>query len=130
MLFGSNLRVERSEITFEHEMARSACLLPLMLEALDALHPNVAASLRTSIDALSTDDKKADLFYSQFKTTFKSKGIFAQELAARIEVAHLEPTAVPEYIRRALRFLGVIAGEDDNERSGDPSPTDSEPVAD
>jgi putative ATP-dependent endonuclease of OLD family len=126
----TNLRVERSEITFEHEMARSAGLLPLMLEALDAMHPNVAASLKTSIDALSTDDEKADLFYSQFKTTVKSKGIFAQELAAGIEKANLEPTAVPEYIRRALQFLGVIAGEDDSERSGDPSPTDSEPVAD
>ena len=126
----TNLRVERSEITFEHEMARSAGLLPSMLEALNALHPNVAASLRTSIDALSTDDEKADLFYSQFKTSVKSKGVFAQELASRIENANLEPTAVPEYIRRALRFLGVIAGEDDNERSGDPSPTDSDSVAD
>jgi putative ATP-dependent endonuclease of OLD family len=125
-----NLRVERSEITFEHEMARSPGLLPLMLEALDALHPNVAASLKTSIDALSTDDDKADLFYSQFRTTVKSKGIFAQELAARIENANLEGASVPEYIQRALRFLGVIAGEDDDEQSGDSSPTDSEPVAD
>lgn len=111
-------------------MARSPGMLPLMLEALDALHPNVGKSLKTSIDALSTDDEKADLFYLQFKTTVKSKGIFAQELAARIENANLEPKAVPEYIRRALQFLCVIAGEDDNEQSGDPSPTDSEPVAD
>jgi hypothetical protein len=126
----TNLRVERSEITFEHEMARSPSLLPLMLEALDALHPSVAASLKTSIDALSTDDDKADLFYSQFKTTVKSKGIFAQEVAARIENANLEGASVPEYIQRALRFLDVIAGQDNDEQSGDSSPTDSEPVAD
>lgn len=126
----TNLRVERSEITFEHEMARSPGLLPLMLEALDALHPSVAASLKTSIDALSTDDDKADLFYSQFKTTVKSKGIFAQEVAARIENANLEGASVPEYIQRALRFLDVIAGQDNDEQSGDSSPTDSEPVAD
>lgn len=126
----TNLRVERSEITFEHELARSASLLPLMLTAFEAMHPNVGASLKTSIDALSTNDQKADAFYSQFKTTVKSKGIFAQELAALVENTTLEPSAVPEYIQRALRFLGVIADEDGNEQSGDPSPTDSEPVAD
>jgi putative ATP-dependent endonuclease of OLD family len=126
----TNLRVERSEITFEHELARSASLLPLMLAALEAMHPNVGASLKTSIGTLSTDDQKADAFYSQFKTTVKSKGIFAQELAALVENSTLEPSAVPEYIQRALQFLGVTADEDSNEQSGDPSTTDSETVAD
>jgi putative ATP-dependent endonuclease of the OLD family len=105
----SNLRVERSEITFEHELARSPLMLPLMLDAFETLHPNVGASLRTSIGALPSDDDKADEFFSQFKTSQKSKGIFAQELAALLDAANLESTAVPEYIQRAFEFLGVVA---------------------
>jgi putative ATP-dependent endonuclease of the OLD family len=125
-----NLRVERSEITFEHELARSPLMLPLMLDAFEALHPNVGASLRTNIGTLSGDDDKADLFFSQFKTSQKSKGIFAQELAALLDAANLEATAVPEYIQRAFEFLGVVTVEGNNEQSGEPSPTDSGPVSD
>lgn len=123
-----NLRVERSEITFEHELARSPLLLPLMLEAFEGLHPNAGAILKTSIETLLTDDEKANAFFSQFKTTQKSKGIFAQELAALMESANLERPAVPEYIQRAFKFLGVVADEDNNEQPGEPSPTDSGPV--
>jgi putative ATP-dependent endonuclease of OLD family len=124
-----NLRVERSEITFEHELARSAILLPLMLEAFEGLHPNVGASLKANIETLPTDDEKADAFFSQFKISQKSKGVFAQELAALIDVATLEPAAVPDYVQKALKFLGVIADGNSNEQSGNPPPTDSGPVA-
>lgn len=124
-----NLRVERSEITFEHELARAPLVLPLMLDAFEALHPTVGGKLKTSIGALENDDTKADAFFAQFSISQKSKGIFAQELAALLDAADLQPAAVPDYIENALKFLGVIADEANDEQSGDPSPTNPGPVA-
>jgi hypothetical protein len=44
-----NLRVKFGEITFEHELARSAALLPFMLTAFRTLHPALGAELDTEI---------------------------------------------------------------------------------
>jgi putative ATP-dependent endonuclease of OLD family len=108
----TNLRVEYCEITFEHELARSSKMLELMLDAFETLHPKTGKTLRLSIAASGTDDEKAAIFYKQFKETGVSKGSFAQELSLLLEASSLKREDVPEYIRRALEFLGVIpAGE-------------------
>ncbi|MEK6405753.1 MAG: AAA family ATPase [Acidobacteriota bacterium] len=103
-----SLCVEFSEITFEHELARSPSVLPLMLEAFEGLHPNSGPKLRAAIGILDTDDQKADAFLTTFLDSKTSKGYFAQELAALLDASNLQPDDVPHYIRAALRFLRVI----------------------
>lgn len=106
-----NLRVEYSEITFEHELARSAGILPLMLEAFEIMHPVNGKALKEAVGGLDSDDKKADVFLAAFLQKRTSKGRFAQELAALLETSSLQAEAVPNYILAALTFLGVIKPE-------------------
>jgi len=106
-----NLRVELSEITFEHEIGRSSSLLPHMLSSFKALHPRKGATLETTLKALKSADEKADEFLKIFLETKVSKGRFAQELAGRLEECDFGAEAVPEYIRKALQHLGVIDEE-------------------
>ena len=110
-----NLRVEFGEITFEHELARSAALLPYMLTAFRTLRPAIGAKLDTQISELSTDDEKADAFLDEFLRSKTSKGEFSQELAGLLEESLFNPETgafpddcVPKYICDALEFLGVI----------------------
>lgn len=104
-----NLKVELSTVTFEHELARSSNLLPLMLEAFETLHPTTGKELKLALGNLAGDDDKAEAFYKQFKDSKTSKGSFAQELALLLEASTtLGPADVPEYIRKALMHLGVI----------------------
>lgn len=105
----SNLRVRLSEITFEHELARSDELLPYMLKAYAILHPVKGPALQATIDTLSTSDAKADKFLEEFIKDKTSKGLFAQELAALLDDAPTSAKAVPSYIQEALKFLGVVA---------------------
>ena len=49
-----NLNIEMSEITFEHELARSEMLLPHMVSALKELHPIIGATLETELVVLAT----------------------------------------------------------------------------
>ena len=65
----SNLRVALSEITFEHELARSDELLPLIVEAFRILHPIKGKELELSIASSSSGDEKADKFYNVFLET-------------------------------------------------------------
>jgi putative ATP-dependent endonuclease of OLD family len=116
-----NLHVEYSTITFEHELARSATILPLMLNAFEILHPNLGAALKASIGALNTNDAKADTFLAEFLRSETSKGQFAQELAALLDAANLQKNAVPHYIQEALKFLGVFKPEGNNEQPGNPA---------
>lgn len=120
-----NLRVEFGEITFEHELARSAALLPFMLTAFRTLRPALGAQLDAQIGGLGTDDEKADAFLAEFLRSKTSKGEFAQELAGLLEetVSNSEVDAVPsdcvpEYIRDALQFLGVITVSNSDEPDG------------
>lgn len=106
-----NIRVGYSEITFEHELARSTTLLPLMLDAYERLHPTNGKELKANIAGLTSNDSKADAFLAEFLRTKTSKGRFAQEVAALIDVADLKADAVPYYIQEVLRFLGVIRTE-------------------
>lgn len=110
-----NLRVEYSEITFEHELARSTTFLPLMLDAFEGLHPTNGKELKATIADLASNDSKADAFLAEFLRNKTSKGRFAQEVAALLDGADLQADAVPHYIQEALRFLGVIKTEADNE---------------
>lgn len=108
------LRVEYSEITFEHELARCPLILPLMLEAFAILHPVKGKALMEAIGLLDSDDKKADAFLEAFLQSNTSKGHFAQELAGLLAASTLQREAVPAYILRAFRFLGVITDELNN----------------
>ena len=103
-----NLSVEMSEITFEHELARSEMLLPYMVSALKELHPNIGATLETELEALATIEEKAAKLLGAFSEKSVSKGRFAQELAEILEECNLGANAVPDYIRNALRHLGVL----------------------
>lgn len=103
-----NLRVEYCPITLEHELARSPKMLDLMLDAFESLHPITGSALRLTIASEGSADAKAAAFYKQFKETGASKGSFAQELSLLLEASALKAEDIPEYIRRALAFLGVI----------------------
>lgn len=106
-----NLWVEMSEITFEHELARSDAMLPHMMSAFKTLHPAKGASLETDLAVLTSADEKAAEFLKVFLDTKVSKGRFAQELAGVLEEKDLPSEAVPAYIRNALKHLGATAGE-------------------
>ena len=103
-----NLNVEMSEITFEHELARSEMLLPYMVSALKELHPKIGATLETELATLATVEEKAAKFLGVFTEKSVSKGRFAQELAGILTECELGADAVPVYIRNALRHLGVL----------------------
>ncbi len=113
-----SLRITYSEITFEHELARSQTILPFMLDAFEKLHPINGATLRTTVRGLMTSDEKANAFLTAFLASKTSKGYFAQELAALLEIANLQPNAVPQYIQDALKFLDVIKSETDYAQPG------------
>ena len=125
-----NLRVEYSEITFEHELARSAGILPLMLKAFETLHPINGQSLKETVNGLDSDDKKADAFLAMFIHTDTSKGFFAQELAALLETSGLQVKAVPHYILEALRFLSVIKTGTKDEQAGNTAGSNPVPESD
>ena len=103
-----NLNVEMSEITFEHELARSEMLLPHMLSVLKELHPFVGATLETKLADLSNVEEKARTFLDVFVEKSVSKGQFAQELAGVLADANLGANDVPSYIRNAFMQLGVL----------------------
>lgn len=120
-----NLRVEFGEVTFEHELAKSASLLPFMLQAFHNLRPTLGTALNTQIASLNTPNEKADAFLAEFLRSKTSKGEFAQELASLLETEISSPRAgglvidsVPQYIRSALEFLGVIKNQAANDTTG------------
>ena len=146
-----NLRVEFGQITFEHELARSATLLPFMLEAYESLHPTNGAALKTKIIGLGTDEEKADEFLSELLRSKTSKGKFAQELAGRLEEAmeiiasaegefcwifnnkkadNLSVNEIPKYIQDAFLHLGVTKNEEPNEPGGEATGTNPVSEAD
>ncbi len=104
-----NLNVEMSETTFEHELARSEMLLPHMVSALKELHPIIGTTLETELATVATVKEKAKMFLDVFIGKSVSKGRFAQELAEILADCNLGANAVPDYIRNALRHLGVLS---------------------
>ena len=81
----TNLKVEMSEITFEHELARSDALLPHMLTAFKELHPRIGATLESALAEIPSTEGKATEFLRVFLEKKVSKGRFAQELAEILE---------------------------------------------
>lgn len=124
-----NLRVEFSQITFEHELASSPTLLPFLLDTFESLHPTNGAVLKTTVAGLKTNEERTDAFYDEFLRNRTSKGKFAQELAGLLEEADLTKDAVPKYIRNALLYLNVTKNEELNEPDGETSGTNSVPEA-
>lgn len=122
-----NLHVEFSEITFEHELARSAAILPVMLNAFSNLRPMLGARLRGELGALNSAGDKADCFLKAFLDSQTSKGEFAQELAVLLDAANLQAGAVPGYIQRSLAFLDVIKLNANGQKSGNPAATNPVP---
>jgi putative ATP-dependent endonuclease of the OLD family len=112
-----NLHVEYSEITFEHELARNAMILPHMLDAFELFHPITGRDLKAIINGLTSNDEKANTFLDEFLRSKTSKGRFSQELAPLLESATLQADAVPLYIRNALKYLGVIKTEKHDEKA-------------
>lgn len=92
----TNLKVEMSEITFEHELARSDALLPHMLAAFKELHPKIGANLERSLTEIPSTDGKATEFIRVFLEKKVSKGRFAQELAEILEVIWENSTTADE----------------------------------
>jgi len=92
----SNLKVEMSEITFEHELARSEALLPHMLAAFKVLHPQIGANLEDDLAAIHSDDDRADTFLKVFLEKKVSKGRFAQELAEILEAVWEKSTTADD----------------------------------
>ncbi len=84
-----NLCVEMSEITFEHELARSEDMLPHMVSAFKTLHPVKGAELESQLVKLNSSDEKANEFLKFFLGTKVSKGQFAQELAIILDINKL-----------------------------------------
>lgn len=134
-----NLRVEFSEITFEHELARSSVLLPFLVESFRRLRPELGNALSTVLAGLHTNEEKADAFRSEFLRSRIPKGEFAQELAgilddsleiqrnatgpfswifSQTEAEKLSADVVPQYIRDALKFLDVINVKNPNDSDG------------
>jgi hypothetical protein len=99
----SNLRVEA--------LARSGALLPHMISAFKALHPDKEPALTMALAGHLSANGKAAAFNQVFQETNVEKEIFAQDLAGILEGHQIEANAVPEYIRSALKHLGVIDEE-------------------
>jgi len=103
----SNVKVKYGEITFEHELAKSPVILPLMIKAFKELHPNLGDSLESELAQINEPINKADKFLEVFVEKNVLKGQFAQELAGLLEGESIAKDQVPEYIRNAFKFLGV-----------------------
>ncbi|MBO6584761.1 MAG: AAA family ATPase [Gracilimonas sp.] len=106
-----NLSVELPIITFEHELARSEVMLSHLINAFKEVHPQLGVTLEQELNSINGIDQKANRFLEVFKEKKVSKGKFAQELAYILGKTELGPEFVPEYIKKALRHLGVIKNE-------------------
>jgi len=111
-----NLCVEMPIITFEHELARSDVMLPYMINAFKEIHPQIGKTLEQELISIHGIDQKANRFLEVFLEKNVSKGKFAQELAFILGEIELEAEFVPEYIKKALRHLGVIKNEENDEQ--------------
>ena len=82
-----------------------------MVSAFKVLHPTIGETLETELASLTTVEDKAKTFLDVFIEKSLSKGRFAQELAGALEECDLDADAVPTYIRNALKHLGVLSEE-------------------
>ena len=103
------LTVQMSEITFEHELARSPEIFIYMVQAFGIMHPVKVTSLQAELDEHQSQDEKADIFLRYFLDTQNtSKGRFSQELAYLLDGADIQSTSIPQYIRNVFIHLDVV----------------------
>ncbi len=99
------VKVFHGQKTFEYDFALTEKNRTAMLAALTEIHPTIAKTLTTAVDAATGDQAKATaLFKGMFERSENNiqKGKFAQALAEKIVEAKLEVT-VPAYILDAIK---------------------------
>ena len=102
---GANVRVRLATKTLEWDLAHEADNWDLMLEALAAVKPRVAKSLRK--DHTETDlGQRADAL---LKAVANRKGRFAQELVAVLETGRT--LAIPSYLVEAIEWVTPDQGD-------------------
>jgi putative ATP-dependent endonuclease of OLD family len=93
--------------TLEYDLALQAENQPLMLSALEELHPEIGKALRIEVDKVPPEDKPRVLFSGMFerdKGTDVQKGKYAQTLAQAI-AAEGAVFKAPPYIQAMLEFI-------------------------
>jgi putative ATP-dependent endonuclease of the OLD family len=93
--------------TFEYDFALYEKNRAVMLDALEELHPQIGADLRTEVDKAGDDAAKARaLFSGMFERSSGNvqKGKFAQTLASRIVDGGLD-IEIPPYIIAAIEHV-------------------------
>jgi putative ATP-dependent endonuclease of OLD family len=93
--------------TLEYDLALHHENRTLMLTALSKIHPTIAASLKTAVEAAPADDKPKVLFCGMFDRASGAnvkKGEYSQALAQTILEDGVAFT-VPPYIQKALEYV-------------------------
>ena len=97
----------RSEDLFEYDFALYEKNRAVMLDALEEIHPQIAAGLRTEVAAAPDDTVKARaLFSGMFERKYGNvqKGRFGQTLAAKIVDGAVD-VDIPPYIVAAIEHV-------------------------
>lgn len=94
--------------TFEYDLALQPKNQSTMLRALEELHPQIAANLKTAADATASDDKPKVIFNGMFDReegkAKVQKGAYGQALAQVISDKTADFT-VPPYIEQAINYI-------------------------
>ncbi len=98
--------------TLEYELAfgNGTGNIDIFLEVIESVYPIAGANLRAIITQLNTIDEKAAAIWIFTNSHSKSKGLFAQELASKIEerINNSSGTLsfiVPDYIQNAINHV-------------------------
>jgi putative ATP-dependent endonuclease of OLD family len=94
--------------TFEYDLALQPKNQSVMLNALEELHPVVAANLQTSVAAIASDERPKAIFTGMFErgkgTANVQKGAYGQALAQAISNEGAD-FVVPPYIADAINYI-------------------------
>lgn len=98
--------------TLEYELAfgNRTGNIDLILNVIKSVYPTAVENLRAIITQLNTIDEKAAAIWLFVNNHNKSKGLFAQELANKIEerinnTSGTLPFIVPDYIKNAINYV-------------------------
>ncbi|GAP12986.1 predicted ATP-dependent endonuclease of the OLD family [Longilinea arvoryzae] len=109
-LQNENLLVKMAYKTFEFELAQIDLNLPVLLSALDPIHPRKTAELRGLFAAIDDPSLKAIYFWQACKDT---KAEFAQRLATILNKRNQQGNfvtqfTIPQYIIEVIEHVAVI----------------------
>ena len=110
----SLVKVFHGQKTFEYDLALEANNRPIMLSALEEIHPQIAAALEIEVTKGSDNREKAELlFRGMFERPFNNvqKGRFAQALAGKIAdkaTVFVTPSYILAAIKHACQKLSLI----------------------